>query len=226
MNNKTKIFGLQKEVELKRQDAIERRNLKSRNEVNAARFVTYSGKRFLGLTPNKQPVWVKLSLNKESKFLTMSTTHNLEILLDKHSLLAQSRLSIKLNQKISDFDLNVALKEYRKNEGGKVTKFTLDYIQRLIGVIELKSYPAFVKNKPTKLFFQYAASCVYPGDSNLDNEITWRDVCTYWSLPTGDYFTMEKFPKVVISNERTNDSSEYQHDRHIKDYLSIESRLS
>jgi len=185
MNNKTKIFGLQKEVELKRQDAIERRNLKSRNEINAARFDTYAGKRFLGLTPNKQPVWVKLSFNKDSKSIMMSTTHNLEILLDKNSLLAQSRLSIKLNEKVSEFDINNALKE-KRNQGGKVTKVTLDYIQKLIGAIESHSYPAFVNNQPTKLFFQYAASCVYPGDSNLDTGITWRDVCTYWNLANGD----------------------------------------
>lgn len=225
MNNKTKLFGLQKEVELKRQDAIERRNLKSRNEVNAARFVTYSGKRFLGLTPNKQPVWVKLSLNKESKSIVMSTTHNLEILLDKNSLLAKSRLSIKLNEKVSEFDLNSALKE-KRNEGGKVTKVTLDYIQMFIGAIESRSYPAFVNNQPTKLFFQYAASCVYPGDSNLDTGITWRDVCTYWNLPNGDYFTMEKFPKVIVSNEREKSSSNFQHDAHVKDYLKSQSKLS
>ena len=224
MNKKTKLFGLQKEVELKRQnERNRRRDIKLKKETNSTRYSSYSGKRFLGLSPSKQPVWVKLSLDKNSKLLTMSTTHNLEILLDKDALLAQSRLSLKLNEKVNQFDLRIALKDTRRNEGGKVTKTTLNYIQKLIDVVDSKSYPAFVNSQPSKLFFQYVASCVYPGDSNLNTGITWVDVCTYWGLPSGEYFTMERFSKVDISEKNKNN---YQYDAHVKDYLNNQSRLA
>ncbi len=83
----------------------------------------------------------------------MSTTHNLEILLDKDALLAQSRLSLKLNEKVNQFDLRIALKDTRRNEGGKVTKTTLNYIQKLIDVVNSKKLSSFVNNQPSKLFF-------------------------------------------------------------------------
>ena len=72
------------------------------NEIyikNAKKNNIYSGKRFLGYTPNKKEVWVTMKYVRDTKELSLWVDTSFHLLYKKGAELAQSRLSIKANSK-------------------------------------------------------------------------------------------------------------------------------
>ena len=197
MKNTNKLFGLQEEVQKERDAFLQKKKVKRDPYIdNAVKSITFSGKRFLGKNSAGRNVWIELRLDKSSLDLDISTNYDLNSLLENGARLAMSRLSRKINSRVSSIDIDNALKIDRKNAGGMITPARVKYIQKLQYASELKSRPAFIDEKPTKLFFQYAASCIYPGDLNETTGFRWHDVASLWPLPSGEYFTMEIFPQV------------------------------
>ena len=77
------------------------------------------------------------------------------------------------------------------------TARTLEYIQKLVSIVDSKNSIAFINGQPTSLLFQYVASIVYPGDLDELSGFRWMDVVKIWGLPSGPYFTIDSFAKTV-----------------------------
>ena len=167
-------------------------------EKNAIRKSVYGGRRFLGFTPKDKDIWVLMKYNKNDKQLMLKTTNGFEELFDDHAKLATSRVDLKLNEKKPDnLHLLAQMNSNRKNAGGQVTHITLEYIQKLVSIVDSKKSIAFINGQPTSLLFQYVASIVYPGDLDELSGFRWMDVVKIWGLPSGPYFTIDSFAKTV-----------------------------
>ena len=107
------------------------------------------------------------------------------------AVLANKRIIMKTGTKKPD--VKQQMTALKKNAGGMVTIRTLNYISKLISIIESKHSKAYIKNKPTSLLFQYTSSIIYEGD--IEKDIRWTDVTKFWDLPSGEYFTVDSFSK-------------------------------
>ena len=167
-------------------------------ERNAAKKTIYGGRRFLGFTPKGKDIWVSMKFDKYKKELMLKTTNGFEELFCDHAKLATSRVDLKLNEKKPDnLHLLAQMSSNRKNAGGQVSYITLEYIQKLVNIVDSRSTIAFIKGKPTSLLFQYVASIVYPGDLDELNGFRWMDVVNVWKLPRGQYFTVDGLANTV-----------------------------
>tara|TARA_B100000073_G_scaffold333288_1_gene324592 strand:+ start:416 stop:1012 length:597 start_codon:yes stop_codon:yes gene_type:complete len=167
-------------------------------ERNAAKKTIYGGRRFLGFTPKGKDIWVSMKYDKLKKELILNTSIGFEELFNERAKLATSRVDVKLNEKIPDnLHLLAQMNSNRKNAGGQVSYITLEYIQKLVSIVDSKNSIAFIKGQPTSLLFQYVASTVYPGDLDELRGFRWMDVVKIWELPRGPYFTIDSFAKTV-----------------------------
>ena len=167
-------------------------------ERNAAKKTIYGGRRFLGFTPKGKDIWVSMKFDMYKKELMLKTTNGFEELFYDHAKLATSRVDLKLNEKKPDnLHLLAQMSSNRKNAGGQVSYITLEYIQKLVNIVDSRSTIAFIKGKPTSLLFQYVASIVYPGDLDELNGFRWMDVVNVWKLPRGQYFTVDGLASTV-----------------------------
>ena len=167
-------------------------------ERNAVKKTIYGGRRFLGFTPKGKDIWVSMKFDKYKKELMLKTTNGFEELFYDHAKLATSRVDLKLNEKKPDnLHLLAQMSSNRKNAGGQVSYITLEYIQKLVNIVDSRSTIAFIKGKPTSLLFQYVASIVYPGDLDELNGFRWMDVVNVWKLPRGQYFTVDGLANTV-----------------------------
>ena len=167
-------------------------------EKNATKKTIYGGKRFLGFTPKGKDIWVSMKYDKFKKELILKTSNGFKDLFNEHAKLATSRVDLKLNEKKPD-NLHLLAQMYsnRKNAGGHVSHITLEYIQKLVSIVDSKNSIAFIDGQPTSLLFQYVASIVYPGDLDELSGFRWMDVVKIWDLPSGPYFTIDSFAKII-----------------------------
>ena len=167
-------------------------------ERNAAKKTIYGGRRFLGFTPKGKDIWVSMKFDKFKKELILKTSNGFEELFNENAKLATSRVDLKLNEKKPDnLHLIAQMNSNRKNAGGHVSHITLEYIQKLVSIVDSKNSIAFINRQPTSLLFQYVASIVYPGDLDELSGFRWMDVVKMWGLPSGPYFTIDSFAKTV-----------------------------
>ena len=160
-------------------------------EEKAMNQSVYSGKRFLGFTPNNKEVWISMKYSRSESTLEIKVDSGFNELFKDDAVLANRRIVMKTGTKKPD--VKQQMTSLKKNAGGVVTIRTLIYISKLISIIESKHYKAYTKNKPTSLLFQYTASIIYEGD--IEKDIRWTDVVKFWDLPSGEYFTVDSFSK-------------------------------
>ena len=167
-------------------------------ERNATKKSIYGGRRFLGITPKGKDIWALMKYDKFKRELILKTSSGFDELFNDNAKLATSRVDLKLNEKKPDnLNLLAQLNSNRKNAGGQVSYITLEYIQKLVSIVDSKNSIAFIKGQPTSLLFQYVASIVYPGDLDELSGFRWMDVVKIWELPSGPYFTIDSFAKTV-----------------------------
>ena len=184
---------------IKEQEKI--RNKKNYSEIyenNAVKKNIYGGRRFLGFTPEGKDVWITMLYEKDSKNLDLKVSTGFNNLYKEGAQLATARVDIKLNQKKPDnLQLLVDMNRSKRNAGGQVTNRTLEYIEQLMTAVSLVESKAYVNRQPSRLLFQYVASIVYPGNLDEKNGFRWMDAVKVWNLPSGEYFTIDSFPKTV-----------------------------
>ena len=163
---------------------------------NAEKNNIFSGKRFLGFTPNKKEVWVTMKYLRDTKELSLWVDNGFDLLYKEDAELAQTRLSVKAYQKMP-IDIKRSLIANKKNAGGKVTTGTLNYIEKLLCAVNMKDSIAHVGGQPTSLLFSEVAWIVFTGDLDEKTGFRWRDVVEVWKLPKGPYFTIDSFPKYI-----------------------------
>tara|TARA_B100000902_G_scaffold373744_1_gene402046 strand:- start:67 stop:633 length:567 start_codon:yes stop_codon:yes gene_type:complete len=141
----------------------------------------YGGKRFLGLTKDNNPVYVRYKLIKDSLSLQLEFSHKLSSI----KTLANDRYTFDYNESV--VSNNLMTRKLRKKRGGEVTQQTLHYLQRLKNLVDGKFIKGFNKGKPTKLMFKYIADSIHVG-----NDITQHDIMEHWNLPSSEYFVPEQ----------------------------------
>ena len=154
---------------------------------NAKKATHFGGKRFLGFTEKGGEVWVSYLLDIETGVLTAKSTHDFSSLMYEDAQLATARVTVPRN-KTQRTSTERMVRANAKNAGGKVTPFTLSYIQRLLDMVDGKNPRAFVKGKPTALFMHYLAGAIYEGDLDEENGFTFRQAIEVAKLPEGEYF--------------------------------------
>ncbi len=159
-------------------------------EKKARNQNVYSGKRFLGFTPNNKEVWISMKYSRSESTLNISVDSGFNQLFNDGAVLANKRIVMKTGTKKPD--VRQQMTSLKKNAGGQVTIRTLNYISKLISIVHSKHSKAYSKNKPTSLLFQYVSSIIYEGD--IEKDIRWTDVIKFWDLPSGEYFTVDSFP--------------------------------
>ena len=160
-------------------------------EEKAINQNVYSGKRFLGFTPNNKEVWISMKYSRSDSTLDIKVDSGFNELFKDEAVLANKRIVMKTGTKKPD--VKQQMNAFKKNAGGEVTIRTLIYISKLISIIESKHSKAYTNDKPTSLLFQYTSSIIYEGD--IEKDIRWTDVTKFWDLPTGEYFTVDSFSK-------------------------------
>lgn len=156
-------------------------------EKKAVNQNVYSGKRFLGFTPNNREVWITMKYLRSESTLDVKVDSGFNELFKDGAVLANRRIVMKTGTKKPN--VKQQMSALKKNAGGAVTIRTLNYISKLISIIESKHSKAYTSNKPTCLLFQYTSSIIYEGDTEKD--IRWTDVTKFWDLPSGEYFTVD-----------------------------------
>ena len=163
--------------------------------ANAERSKKYGGRRFLGITPKGREVWSTMEFDRSSKVLDLNLGRGFNDLYDNEAFLSPVRIQIKLSQP-KPRNLQHEFKIIRKKTaGGEVTHRTLQYLEKLKSAVDAKQSKSHVNGVPTKLLFQYVASMIYTGDLNENVGFRWSDVAKLWGLPSGEYFTIDSFPK-------------------------------
>ena len=163
--------------------------------ANAERSKKYGGRRFLGITPKGREVWSTMEFDRSSKVLDLNLGRGFNDLYDNEAFLSPVRIQIKLSQP-KPRNLQHEFKIIRKKTaGGEVTHRTLQYLEKLKSAVDAKQSKSHVNGVPTKLLFQYVASMIYTGDLNENSGFRWSEVASLWGLPSGEYFTVDSFPK-------------------------------
>ena len=163
--------------------------------ANAERGKKYGGKRFLGITPSGKEVWSIMEFDRSSKVLEFNLGRGFSDLYKEEAFLSPVRIQLKLSQP-KPKNLQHEFKIIRKKTaGGEVTHKTLQYLEKLKSAVDAKQSKSHVNGVPTKLLFQYVASMIYTGDLNENSGFRWSDVASLWGLPSGEYFTVDSFPK-------------------------------
>ena len=182
---------------IKEQEKIRnKKNYSAIYESNAVKKNIYGGRRFLGFTPKGKDVWVTMKYTRDDMELFLKVDKGFKDLFKEDARLAISRVEIKLNQKKPE-NLLADMSRNRRNAGGEVTIRLLEYIEKLITAVEAKKSKGYVNDRPSSLLFQYVASIVYPGNLDEQYGFRWMDAIKMWSIPSGEYFTIDSFQKVL-----------------------------
>mgnify|MGYP003132599237 CR=1 FL=1 len=152
---------------------------------NAEDRTTFGGKRFLGINKNGNEVWVSYELDKDTKEIKISSTHNLESLQNNEAQLAPRRVTVGLNKQSPD---NL-MRPSTAKDVGKVTDNTLRYLIQLIDMADCGI--GKVNGKCSTQLFMYISNAIYEGGvDETKGECRWSDILSTWDLPSGQYFTV------------------------------------
>ena len=165
---------------------------KEKSVENAKKAKTFAGKRFLGFTPKGAEVWISMELNRENMELSITTTHDLDVLLEEGAELANRRVTVKKGSP-SLSSARDLLRRSQRNESGEVTPTTISYLKKLMNAVEIKFRKGHVKGIPTTLLFMYVSNAIFEGSVDIDNGgFAWSYVLSEWGLPKGEYFTVDE----------------------------------
>lgn len=167
---------------------------------NASKLKSFGGKRFLGLTPKGNAVYVKYNINKSDKSIDISFTHKLSTLLKEDAKLANDRYTWPINAKVSPSNYRRMTAELRKNRSQAVTKRTLHWLKRLEELVTVKYYKAFKNKIPTKGMIQHITHMIFTGTYLTYETPSWHEIVESWDFPNGEYFNPEEawnYPDVL-----------------------------
>ena len=93
---------------------------------------TFGGKRLLGVTDKGNPMWVTMTIERDTLKMTIKLTHELDTI--RKSKLCPRKIEVGNNEKIPNIEH--AMRPATKTDHGEVTQRTLDYIEQLITLNE------------------------------------------------------------------------------------------
>lgn len=160
--------------------------------TNALKKDTFNGRRYLGTSKFGKDIWIIMRFNKEDMQISLEIDGKLDDLWDPDAILAPVRISQRLNRPKPN--INDYIRLNRKNAGGQVTLRTIQYIEKLIKAVDMKSSKSHVNGKCSSLLFQYVSGIVFAGDTNeAEGHFRWFDAVKAWNIPSGDYFIIDSY---------------------------------
>ena len=160
--------------------------------TNALKKDTFNGRRYLGTTKFGKDIWIIMRFNKENMQISLEVDGKLDNLKDPDAKLAPVRISQRLNRPKPN--INDYIRLNRKNAGGQVTLRTIQYIEKLIRAVDMKSSKSHVNGKCSSLLFQYVSGVVFAGDNNeAEGHFRWVDAVKAWNIPSGNYFIIDSY---------------------------------
>lgn len=160
--------------------------------TNALKKDTFNGRRYLGTSKFGKDIWIIMRFNKEDMQISLEIDGKLDDLKDPDAILAPIRISQRLNRPKPN--INDYIRLNRKNAGGQVTLRTIQYIEKLIRAVDMKSSKSHVNGKCSSLLFQYVSGIVFAGDTNeAEGHFRWFDAVKAWNIPSGDYFIIDSY---------------------------------
>ena len=152
--------------------------------TEAEKANTFGGKRLLGVTDKGNPIWVTMTIKRDTLDMNIKLSHELDTI--RKSKLCPRGIRIGNNEKIGNIEH--AMRPATKTDHGEVTQRTLDYIEKLIMFNESKIH--YTNGKCNSLMFMKAAHCIYNG-SPEKGKFRAQDVMKTWDLPKGSYFIID-----------------------------------
>ena len=160
--------------------------------ANALKKDTFNGRRYLGTTKFGKDIWIIMRFNKENMQISLEVDGKLDNLKDPDAKLAPVRISQRLNRPKPN--INDYIRFNRKDAGGQVTLRTIQYIEKLIRAVDMKSSKSHINGKCSSLLFQYVSGIVFAGDNNeAEGHFRWIDAVKAWNIPSGDYFIIDSY---------------------------------
>lgn len=145
---------------------------------------TFGGKRLLGVTDKGNPMWVTMTIERDTLEMTITLTHELDTI--RKSKLCPRKVTVGNNEKIPNIEH--AMRPATKIDHGEVTQRTLDYIEQLITLNESQIH--YTNGKCNSLMFLKAAHCIYNGSPDK-GKFRAQDIMKTWNLPKGSYFIID-----------------------------------
>ena len=145
---------------------------------------TFGGKRLLGVTDKGNPIWVTMTIERDTLEMYISLSHDMKTI--RKSNLCPRKVTVGNNETMPRLDH--AMRPATKQDHGAVTQRTLDYIQKLIDFNESKIH--YTNGKCNSLMFLKTAHCIYNG-STEKGKFRARDLLDTWNLPKGSYFIVD-----------------------------------
>ena len=145
---------------------------------------TFGGKRLLGTTDKGNPMWVTMTINRDTLDMKIELSHDMKTI--RKSNLCPRKVTVGNNETMPRLDH--AMRPATKQDHGAVTQRTLDYIQKLINFNESKIH--YTNGKCNSLMFLKTAHCIYNG-STEKGKFRARDLLDSWNLPKGSYFIVD-----------------------------------
>ena len=145
---------------------------------------TFGGKRLLGVTDKGNPMWVTMTINKNTLDMKINLSHDMKTI--RKSKLCPKKITVGNNENAPKLDM--AMRPATKQDHGEVTQRTLDYIEQLIDMNESKIH--YTKGQCNSLMFLKTAHCIYNGSPDK-GKFRAQDVLSTWNLPKGSYFIVD-----------------------------------
>ena len=145
---------------------------------------TFGGKRLLGITDKGNPIWVTMTIKRDTLDMKIELSHDMKTI--RKSNLCPRKVTVGNNETMPR--LEHAMRPATKQDHGAVTQRTLDYIQKLIDFNESKIH--YTNGKCNSLMFLKTAHCIYNG-STEKGKFRARDLLDSWNLPKGSYFSVD-----------------------------------
>lgn len=145
---------------------------------------TFGGKRLLGVTDKGNPIWVTMTIERDTLEMYISLSHDMKTI--RNAKLCPRKITVGNNETMPRLDH--AMRPATKQDHGEVTQRTLDYIQKLIDLNESKIH--YTNGQCNSLMFLKTAHCIYNG-STEKGKFRARDLLDSWNLPKGSYFIVD-----------------------------------
>ncbi len=160
------------------------REWQKQKEDLAAAADTFGGRRLLGVTDKDQPIWASYTIDKETLTINIKLSHTLDTI--RLSKLCPRRITLATGENLHN--LEHAMRPANKTDHGEVTQNTINYLEKVIDMVESGTVGK-EKGKCTTSLFRIVSNLLYEG-SGEHGKFRWDDVMRTWNMPKGSYLTV------------------------------------
>ena len=157
----------------------------NKEKLKLARQATiFGGRRLLGVTDNNVPIFASYEIDKKTLTLTLKLTHSIDTI--RNSKYCPRRITLGTNENLNN--LEFAMRPASKLDHGEITDKSIDYLEKLITMVESSSIGK-VNGKCSTQLFMHVSNFIHAGSPET-GKFRWHDVMKTWNMPSGQYLTI------------------------------------